>query len=173
MTRKLAPQFSVLMAVTLTVAGPSLSQQPVRTDAAPKRVALDGDCAVSLVEMNAYVKGEERFSSAYRGLHYRFLSEEEKLVFDANPESFAVAFNGVDIVATYGLDGPFSGEMKINGSGLNSHRHENRKYHFADDRNVRLFVKQPSAYIGRAKNAFCLETEKKRGKTLVELYPKS
>jgi len=173
MTRKLAPEFSVLMAVMLTVAGPSLSQQPVRTDPAPIRVALDGDCAVSLVEMNAYVKGEERFSSTYRGLRYHFLSEEEKLVFDANPESFAVAFNGVDIVATYGLAGPLSGEMKIKGSGRNSHRHENRTYHFADDRNVRLFVKQPSEYIGRAKHAVYLEAEKKRGKTLVELYPNS
>jgi YHS domain-containing protein len=49
---------------------------------------------VSLVELRAYVKGEEKFQTIYRGLRYRFLSEEEKEVFDANPELFALAYYG-------------------------------------------------------------------------------
>ena len=36
------------------------------------RLALDGACAVSYVELNAVVKGEEKFQSTYRGLRYNF-----------------------------------------------------------------------------------------------------
>ncbi len=171
MSRKRAVQFCGLMLAMLTVTISSFAQQPARADPPAIRVALDGDCAVSLVEMQAYVKGEDRFESVYRGLRYHFLSEEEKVVFVANPETFAVAFNGADIVATYGLNGPLNAKPTVYGSGRNSHRHENRTYHFADETNFRLFVKQPSEYIGRAKRALYLEVEKKRGKTLVELYP--
>ena len=170
MSRNPVFQICGFMFAMLTVAN-SFAQQPLRTDPTAIRLAMDGDCVVSLVEMKAYVNGEERFESTYRGLRYQFLSEDEKMVFDANPETFAIAFSGIDIVATYGLDGPLVAKTKIFGAGRNSHRHENRTYHFADEKNFRLFVKQPNEYIFRAKQALYLQAEQKRGKTLAELYP--
>lgn len=170
MSRNVVFQICGLVSAMLTVSN-ALAQQSLRTDAKAIRIALDGDCVVSLVEMRAYVKGEEKFASNYRGLRYQFLSEDEKMVFDANPETFAVAFGGIDIVATYELDGPLDAKTKAYGAGRNAHRHENRTYHFADEKNLQLFVKQPDEYISRAQQALYLEAEKKRGKTLAELYP--
>ena len=153
MSRQLAFQLCGLVVAMMTVTNDSFAQQPSRVDPGSIRLALDGDCAVALVEMEAYVQGEDRYESIYRGLRYHFLSEDEKVMFDANPETFAVAFNGIDIVATYGLDRPLDAKTKVYGSGRNSNRHDNRTYHFADEKNFRLFVKQPSEYIARAKRA--------------------
>jgi YHS domain-containing protein len=121
--------------------------------------------------MHAYVKGEEAFSSQWRGLRYLFLSEDEKLVFDSNPEKYAIAFGGLDIVATYGLEGPLEGARRVYGSGRNTHRFEDRTYHFANEENFRRFVKNAGDFVFRAKQAAYLQAEKKRGKTLAELYP--
>lgn len=135
------------------------------------RVALDGDCCVSLIEMHAYVKGEQAFSSHWRGLRYLFLSEEEKVVFDSNPEKYSVAFGGLDVVATYGLEGPVVGVKKVYGLGRNTHRFEDQTYHFASEENFRRFTKNPEEYVSRARQAAYQQAEAKRGKTLAELYP--
>jgi len=148
------------------------SQDSAKEQAPAVRVALDGDCCVSLIEMHAYVKGEEAFSSQWRGLRYLFLSEDEKVVFDSNPEKYAVAFGGLDIVATYSLEGPIEGVKKIFGSGRNTHRFEDQIYHFASKENFRRFTKNPEDYVSRAKLAAYQQAEAKRGKTLAELYPK-
>ncbi len=94
-------------------------------------------------------------------------------MFDSNPEKYAVAFGGLDIVATYGLDGPLDKAEKTYGAGSNNYRFEDRTYHFANEANFRLFTKSPSRYIARAQQAAYLNAEKKRGKSLAELYPES
>jgi YHS domain-containing protein len=158
----------LLIAFTL---GKAASQDSAIPSTFKDRIALDGDCCVSVVELNAYVKGEDRFTSRWRGLRYLFLSEEEKVVFDANPEKYAIAFGGLDIVATYGLDGPLDTNAKTYGAGRHTDRYEYRTYHFANEANFRLFVKNRSDYVLRAQQAAYLNAEKKRGKTLAELYP--
>ena len=156
----------------LALCGHIFAQEPFKpTSSAASRIALDGDCCVSLVELHAYVKGGERFASQWRGLRYLFLSEEEKFVFDSNPEEYAVAFGGLDIVATYDLEGPIAEAKKIYGSGRNTHRFEDRTYHFANEANFRLFTTDARKYVGRARSAAYLQAETKRGKTLAELYP--
>jgi YHS domain-containing protein len=151
--------------------GQILAQESPKQSPPAIRVALDGVCCVSLIEMKAYVKGEEAFSSQWRGLRYLFLSEEEKVVFDSNPEKYAVAFGGLDIVATYGLEGPIESVKKVYGSGRNTHRFEDQTYHFASEENFRRFTKNPADYVSRAKQAAYQQAEAKRGKTLAELYP--
>jgi YHS domain-containing protein len=165
------PLILFAIATVLIIPLDSHELQASRSDGSGIRIALDGDCTVSLVEMQAYVKGDKKFESTYRGLRYQFLSEEEKTVFDACPEMFAVAFKGVDIVATYGLDGPLDAKEVTYGVGRNTHRFEDKIYHFASEKNFRLFVKQPSEYIARAKQALYLDAERKRGKSMSELYP--
>ncbi len=151
--------------------GNATSQDSPLPSTSKDRIALDGDCCVSAVELNAYVKGEDRFTSRWRGLRYLFLSEEEKVVFDSNPEKYAIAFGGLDIVATYGLDGPLDKNEKTYGVGRHTDRFENRTYHFANEANFRLFTKNRSGYVLRAQQAAYSNVEKKRGKTLAELYP--
>ena len=171
MIKTVAPSLLCVVAAMLATSIYSMAQQPTIAKTAEPRIALDGDCAVSLVEMQAYVKGEKKFESIYRGLRYFFLSEEEKIVFDASPEMFAVAFQGVDLVATYGLAGDLDAKPTTYGAGRNTHQFENKTYHFADQANFRQFTKQPSEYIERAKKALYLEAERKRGKSMAELYP--
>jgi len=169
-------QLKKLLALTIVVVllsainGHILAQEFPKGDPSAIRVALDGDCCVSLIEMRAYVKGEEVFSSQWRGLRYLFLSEEEKVVFDSNPEKYAVAFGGLDIVATYGLEGPIEVVKKVYGSGRNTHRFEDQTYHFASKENFRRFIKSPEEYVFRAKQAAYQQAEAKRGKVLSELY---
>ena len=172
MSPKMVIRFALMIASGLAICGHASSQEkPKKTESSANRIALDGDCCVSLVEMNAYVKAEKRFSSRWRGLRYLFLSEEEKVIFDSNPEKYAVAFGGLDIVSTYGLEGSLANVKKTYGSGRNTHRFEDRTYHFANEANFRLFAEDPREYVGRAKHACYLQAEEKRGKTLAELYP--
>ena len=159
------------IAIGIAMCGQASAQEVAKPESSSGRIALDGDCCVSLVEMHAYVKGEERYSSQWRGLRYLFLSEEEKIVFDSNPDKYAVAFGGLDIVATYGLDGPLADLKKISGTGRNTTRFDDRTYHFANEANFRLFTKNPKEYVGRAQHAAYLQAEAKRGKTLAQLYP--
>lgn len=93
------------------------------------------------------------------------------MIFDSNPEKYAVAFGGLDIVSTYGLEGSLANVEKTYGSGLHTHRFEDRTYDFANEANFRLFAKDPRKFVGRAKQACYLQAEEKRGKTLAELYP--
>jgi YHS domain-containing protein len=162
---------AIVFVVLSAINGHAQAQEPPKPIPTAARVALDGDCCVSMIEMNAYVKGEEAFSSRWRGLRYLFLSEEEKVVFDSNPEKYAVAFGGLDIVATYGLEGTVEDAKKVYGSGRNTHRFEDQTYHFASEENFRRFTKNAEKYVSRAKWAAYKQAEGKRGKTLSELYP--
>lgn len=161
----------VLVVVLIAVNGHAQVQESRKPFPATARVALDGDCCVSLVEMQAYVKGEEAFSSHWRGLRYLFLSEEEKVVFDSNPEKYAMAFGGLDIVATYGLAGPLEEAKKVYGAGRNTHRFDGQTFQFATEENRRRFIKDSEEYVSRAKRAAYEQAEAKRGKSLSELYP--
>jgi YHS domain-containing protein len=171
MARSKVLSLALLLAICSLIFGQAIAQDSAKEQAPAVRVALDGDCCVSLIELHAYVKGEEAFSSQWRGLRYLFLSEDEKVVFDSNPEKYAVAFGGLDIVATYSLEGPIEGVKKIFGSGRNTHRFEDQIYHFASKENFRRFTKNPEDYVSRAKLAAYQQAEAKRGKTLAELYP--
>jgi YHS domain-containing protein len=162
---------AVLCSLVISFGFGVTAQESTTIDSSSDRIALGGDCCVSLVEMGAYVKGEEKFSSQWRGLRYLFLSEDEKAVFESNPEEYAVAYGGLDIVATYGLDGELVDVKKTYGSGRNTFRFEGRTYHFANDVNAGLFAKNRSDYVFRAKKAVYLQADAKRGKTLGELYP--
>ena len=171
MFSKTTPLLLFLISALFSIFGAVTAQESPKPEAAIERVALDGDCCVSLVEMKAYVKGEKQFTSRWRGLRYLFLSEDEKVVFDSNPEKYAVTYGGLDIVGTYGLDGPMNFTEKIYGAGRHTHRFEDRTYHFANEENFRLFTKNARDYVFRAKKALYLQAEAKRGKNLAALYP--
>jgi hypothetical protein len=76
-----------------------------------------------------------------------------------------------DLVATYGPKGQEKGNNKIYGKGRNTHRHQNQTFHFANEENFRAFTKSPNEYIQLAQRSLYTEAERKRGKTMAELYP--
>lgn len=164
---------TVLSSVVISLGFGVTARESTNAESSSDRIALGGDCCVSLVEMGAYVKGEEKYSSRWRGVRYLFLSEDEKAVFESDPEEYAVAHGGLDIVATYGLDGPLADARKTYGSGRNTSRYEGKTYHFANDLNASLFNRNREDYIFRAKKAAYLQAEAKRGRSIAELYPEN
>lgn len=75
MSPKMVTRFFVMIASVLAICEHASSQEkPKKTESSANRIALNGACCVSLVEMSAHVKAEKRFSSRWRGLRYLFLS---------------------------------------------------------------------------------------------------
>ena len=56
-------------------------------------VALDGYDPVSYFSNNP-TKGKSEFMSAYKGIIYHFVSHENKIKFDKNPESYEPEYGG-------------------------------------------------------------------------------
>ncbi len=53
-------------------------------------LALDGNCAVCLIEMNKEMPGKPEITAIYHGLRYQFPSEKQRKMFLANPRKYAV-----------------------------------------------------------------------------------
>ena len=53
-------------------------------------LALDGLCAVCMVEMNERVEGKPAFTVIHNGMRYLFPSEKQRDMFVANPQKYAV-----------------------------------------------------------------------------------
>lgn len=69
---------------------PALDQYNI-SDGQP---AIKGYDPVAYVESNNAQEGRPEFSSAYRGVTYRFVSAENRATFAANPAKFAPAYGG-------------------------------------------------------------------------------
>lgn len=67
---------------------------PVAEVNAQMGVALKGYDAVAYFNRGTAVKGDERFSHPWRGITWRFSSEENRSLFAANPEAYAPRYGG-------------------------------------------------------------------------------
>lgn len=56
--------------------------------------ALSGHCPVAYVEMNKAVEGDPHIATTFAGHHYVFANEQAKRMFEADPNKYAVAYNG-------------------------------------------------------------------------------
>ena len=53
-------------------------------------LAMDGKCAVCKVEMNQDMPGKPEFATVHDGMTYQFVSDEQRKMFLANPNKYAV-----------------------------------------------------------------------------------
>ena len=58
------------------------------------KVAVGGYDTVAYFTQNRAVKGDSKFSTEYKGVEWRFASEEDKSKFVANPEQYAPQYGG-------------------------------------------------------------------------------
>ncbi len=132
---------------------PSQAVKPARmaskTSAPSKSQAmgLDGYCPVTLVQKQAWKKGDSRFGVVHRGRTYLFAGQEEKDTFFANPDEFSPALSGIDPV-----EFSETGEV-MDGQREHGVVYQNRVYLFATEKNLETFWQEPERYASRIQQA--------------------
>lgn len=146
-------------------AAPGMSAAPPRAEAsAPSSVpvgnpplGLDGYCPVQLTEKERWVKGDPRWGLVHRGRTYLFAGPEEQNRFFADPDRYAPAACGNDVV------------MAVEqGQAVSGHREhgvwfDGRVYLFASEESLHRFDSDPYRYARAINPAPPSATEANRG----------
>lgn len=103
-------------------------------------IALDGNCAVCLVNAGKLMPGNEKFASTYDGQRYLFPSAKEKQVFDATPEQFAPVLNGDCAVCVV------KGNVRMPGSTQHVTKYQGRVYLFPAAEQKKVFDADPKSF---------------------------
>jgi YHS domain-containing protein len=106
----------------------------------PASKALDGYSPVAVVDEHRWVLGDPQFVERHKGVDYFFASAAERDTFLQNPERFAVAVNGFDVVLA--MD---AGEERP-GSRRHGFRYGGRTYIFSSRASADAFVAAPRKY---------------------------
>jgi len=131
-------------------------------------VAIDGYSIVSVLYPGGWVKGESDIYTDYSGRRYLFISEEEKLKFDAAPKKYAPVFDGLDAVLL------LEDDIKIAGRREWGCYHQERMFFFSSEASMQFFMMFADRYIARVKSrekseSCCQDHEAKRVKSTCEL----
>jgi protein disulfide-isomerase len=103
-------------------------------------MGLDGYCAVTLVEKQQWTQGDRRWGAIHRGRTYLFTGPEEQRRFLADPDRFAPAVSGNDVVLAAEQGRPVPG-MREHGVFYN-----NRIFLFAGEDTLEKFSRNPAVY---------------------------
>ncbi|MCE9552468.1 MAG: thioredoxin family protein [Planctomycetes bacterium] len=132
-----APVAPAPMANNAAVTPPAVNL-PTAAPQAP--LALEGHCAVELVEHERWVRGDRRFGAVHRGQTYLFTGAEQQKRFLANPDYYGPAMSGVDPVLAL--------EARQMTPGLRKHGlfYNNRVYLFSSEATLAQFCRTPARY---------------------------
>jgi YHS domain-containing protein/thioredoxin-related protein len=110
-------------------------------------LGLDGYCPVSLVEKSHWVMGDRRWGAVHRGRTYLFSGPEEQRRFFTDPDRYAPAVSGNDIV--------LATEQGQAAPGMREHGvfYGNRIYLFASEATLEKFGRNPGQYANQAMGA--------------------
>ena len=103
-------------------------------------VALEGYCAVSILEMQKWVKGDPAHGAIYDGRTYLFANEQGKRMFHANPAKYVPALGGDCVVARVKLG------KRVPGNIRHASFHDGRLFLFANADAHKMFQAEPVAY---------------------------
>jgi YHS domain-containing protein len=107
-------------------------------------LGLDGYCPVSLSERQQWVPGDRRWGVIHRERTYLFAGPEEKQRFFADPDRYAPAAAGNDVVLAAEQGQAVPG-MRQHGVYFSNH-----VYLFASEATLDKFAKNPNVYINQA-----------------------
>jgi len=110
-------------------------------------LALDGYCAVTLVEKVSWKKGDVRWGGIHRGRTYLFGSEAEQKAFLANPERYTPALSGIDPVAF------FDRGQSVDGIRQYGVYYRDHFYLFSSEQSLQTFWGNPQDYASRVRQA--------------------
>ncbi|MDO4550289.1 MAG: thioredoxin domain-containing protein [Planctomycetia bacterium] len=105
------------------------------------RVMLDGYCPVTLVESEKWLRGDPRYGVSHRGYVYLFGSEQLARKFFENPDYYAVAAGGYDVVR---LMDQHRYEVGTREYGL---RYDGVNFVFSCEESREIFRQDPEKYI--------------------------
>jgi YHS domain-containing protein len=111
-------------------------QEPTGQDAP----AMEGFCPVTLLEQEAWIKGDPRWGAVHRGRVYLFASEQHQQSFLANYGKYAPVLSGYDPVKF--ID---EGAM-VDGKRAHGVFFHNQVILFADEDSLQRFWKSPERY---------------------------
>jgi YHS domain-containing protein len=109
--------------------------------------ALDGFCPVTLAEKQQWVPGDNRWGMYHRGRLYRFAGPEEQRRFHADPDRYAPAVSGNDIVLAT-EQGQVVPGMREHGVFYGNH-----VYLFSSEASLEKFSRNPGVYANQALQA--------------------
>lgn len=105
------------------------------------QIMLDGYCCVTLVEHGKWLKGDLKFGVSHRGQIYLFGSQDFAGRFFENPDFYAVAAGGYDVVQLLDANQYVPGTREY---GL---RYDNVNFVFASETSREAFRKDPEKYM--------------------------
>ncbi len=108
-------------------------------------VALDGNCAVTLVERKRYAVGHTSFGAVHRGRTYLFLGPQERDKFLADPDRFSPVLSGLDPVHAIDNQQSVPGKREYGVFGA-----DGRIYLFADEASRAKFEQNEQHYTAAA-----------------------
>jgi thioredoxin-like negative regulator of GroEL/YHS domain-containing protein len=103
-------------------------------------IALDGYCAVTLVEKRVWRTGDKRWGAIHRGRTYLFVSEEAQKAFLADPDRYSPVLSGNDPVMRLDHNQDVAGKRE-HGAFFND-----RIYLFANEATFLRFGRDPGRY---------------------------
>jgi protein disulfide-isomerase len=112
----------------------------------PRTLAMDGHCAVTLLEKNEWVEGNPKFGVIHLGHLYLFVDADAMQRFLTEPEPFTPVLNGIDVVRFFEEKRIVQGKRDF---GVRDPDH-NRMFFFADEASLIHFENQHARYTEAA-----------------------
>lgn len=102
--------------------------------------ALEGNCAVFLVEAGKIVPGKKEWQATFDRLVYSFPSDKELKLFQANPAKYAPVLAGDCVVCRVEMGARVPGKAEFH------HKHNGRLYVFPSAKQRDMFKADPNKY---------------------------
>ncbi len=144
--KKLGLAFIVLLSFTTMINAQQAEKQK-------KEVALHQYCPVAYVAMNKAVKGNEKYSSVYKGETYYFANGKAKKMFDDEPDKYLPKYEG------YCATGLAMGK-KVESDPQIFSEYEGKTYLFSNKMAKEAFDKDPEMTIKKADENLALLANK-------------
>ena len=113
----------------------------------PYPVGLDGYCPVTLAEQAKWIEGRAQWGVQHRGRTYLFAGANEQQRFLANPDRYAPALSGDDVVVAFEAGSQIPGQRRY---GVT---YQSRIYLFSSLETRSRFAANPQAYASRVRLA--------------------
>lgn len=125
---------------------PSTNPAPQAQGISPP-LCLDGYCPVTLAEKQQWVVGDRRWGAIHRGRTYLFAGPEEQRRFFTDPDRYAPANSGNDVVLSC------EGNQSVSGMREHGVFFGNRVYLFSGEATLEKFAKNPNQYASQVLGA--------------------
>ncbi len=121
-------------------------------NSAPREVghpplALDGYCAVTLLEKKKWQAGDARWGAIHRGRTYLFAGQSEQQAFLSAPDHYAPVLNGIDPVVAFDRQQELTGKREFGAF------FDNRIFLFSSEASYRQFKNNPARYVTAIRQA--------------------